>query len=206
MRRRVFNILTALSLLLFVATVVIWVRSYWRADQLGYGRVRTDTYPVYNGILVASTHGGLRIQPIRYSGKPLPPDAYAHLPIGWQWTTFTAEPYPLSPEATGDERSLWNRIGFEAKMVGFDVPEGLQLISYRVTVVTLPYYSVALLTGILPFVRACLWGRRYHRSKKRSRLGLCLTCGYDLRATPDKCPECGTPIDETRYPRRNRIA
>jgi hypothetical protein len=33
------------------------------------------------------------------------------------------------------------------------------------------------------------WKER--KQSKRAAAGLCLNCGYDLRATPHRCPECG---------------
>jgi len=38
----------------------------------------------------------------------------------------------------------------------------------------------------------CVMGiRRLHISRQRKRCGLCVSCGYDLRESKDRCPECG---------------
>jgi hypothetical protein len=56
------------------------------------------------------------------------------------------------------------------------------------------YWTIIVLTAILP---ACSLRGRWRRSSRRQR-GLCPTCGYDLRASKDRCPECGTPIANAR--------
>jgi len=53
--------------------------------------------------------------------------------------------------------------------------------------VNVPYW----LTGVIGAVPPLLLARNELR-RRRKRHGACLVCGYDLRATPDRCPECGT--------------
>ena len=55
--------------------------------------------------------------------------------------------------------------------------------------VVLPYWAILTLAAVLP---AASLARRLMRAPVAP--GVCSNCGYDLRASTDRCPECGTPI------------
>jgi hypothetical protein len=53
-----------------------------------------------------------------------------------------------------------------------------------------PLWPFVVLSGILP----TRWMFTFFRTRRRIRSGHCPDCGYDLRASTERCPECGRPI------------
>lgn len=53
------------------------------------------------------------------------------------------------------------------------------------------WFAGFFMTGVIANVVARYARRRFER---RFQSGRCTCCGYDLRASTERCPECGTPM------------
>ena len=81
--------------------------------------------------------------------------------------------------------ALWARSYFrEDRVLWTPVDRGPRRIT------SVPLWAPVLAGAALPVVR--LWRRRRGERLRRVANRLCFRCGYDLRASPERCPECGS--------------
>jgi hypothetical protein len=180
MKRRLLNS-TALSLLLCIAVVLVWVQSYSVSDVFTYIHRRQGASDVR--VRVEFNQGVARFMLVDFAFRgpaAWVADAEA-MTDGWAaegYRGWWRRQAPRSP-ATRSDRYL---LGFRHESGTF---VHFLNLSERRRAVTVPMWPAAVLFGVLPFYSLL-------RHRRRRKAGLCPACGYDLRATPGRCPECGT--------------
>jgi hypothetical protein len=168
--RLLLNAATVASFALFLGTSVAWVTSYrWACAWL----------PVY-----MDPAGKLETRALVLAS------AKGRLLCTWTVTAANGRRYAVERASfvfAGTSGDLWTFAPHDAqtrwRLAGFAFGQG-----QHVWAVMLPHAYLAVVTGLLPIAR----GARWYTRRPSHRPGRCRYCGYDLRATPDRCPECGT--------------
>jgi hypothetical protein len=165
LRRILLNAATVLSVVLCMATATLWKMSYPFGDEPCYFTTAKFSF------VITSFKGdvGFTIYP-GDPGEPLP----TRISANWD----ELDEGSSSIARTGHflfmgvaEQTVRHRSGLP--------------IWYR-RAIFLPHWFIMTLTALMPVCRVL---KRSKLSRKAS--GLCPNCNYDLRATPDRCPECG---------------
>lgn len=165
--------------------VVLWVKSYWASYEFSHDTIRINEAKPGSGYHefrwgFSVGRGGIAWS-VEWTGSFPAGEPTTTVHVDRKWTTVEAY-WPGSDQPP----SMWHRFGFDIKRIAWSYPGGGYEDSRYVTV---PIWLTVGALALLP-IRG-IWGRGLRRSR---RDGVCLTCGYDLRATPDRCPECGSPI------------
>ena len=189
MRRKLFNLATALSLVLCVATVPMWfVGSLPMGSSHGRYYGWGSYFPeqrAYRWIGLDLVEGSIGF---RVSRETWPADyATPSGNIGW---FYCGSGFPDDAD-----RSVWNRMGFAA----YDELRPVGGVQFGDRGFLIPCWALAIATAILPVMRIRNWYLAYHRQYRREHQ-CCAKCGYDLRATPNQCPECGAMPEPARPP------
>lgn len=183
MARRLFTIASVLSLLFSLTVATLWLRS----------RSRSDEAFIVRGMrawALVSYHGGIYVECVH-----------------WRWVR------PVWPEGA----HLWwgsdHLVFREAKVidyqdvllhVGDDTLYGVPLNGHgddRLTTVhgDLAEFMVHDLLLLPLLLMLPVWMTlKWSQKRQRTQGNRCMHCGYDLRASTERCPECGTPISPKR--------
>ncbi|HEY7115074.1 MAG TPA: hypothetical protein VH475_00725 [Tepidisphaeraceae bacterium] len=94
--------------------------------------------------------------------------------------------FPVGPWRWGED--IWHGFG---RLGRWSFSQSEPYVTADVRAFAAPLWGIALVSGAWPAASLVLFARRRLRARRMSMAGRCPSCGYDLRATPERCPECG---------------
>ena len=183
LRRWIFRGSAALSLILCIVTFVFFVRSHWKPDSVcvwGWHIEPNQAIlpPRLHGcsIHVISSHGRIEVYQIYpVSIPPSAPEYYNLVDIR-----------PDQSRSFGFPGFHFEKSWFSPSFLAF--PGKYDGTTRHLAISD---WLLILIAAILPITSLT---RKLNRT--RHAPGHCQHCGYDLRATPDRCPECGKIADQ----------
>jgi hypothetical protein len=179
---RLFDLAALASLVLCATAAGLWVRSDRIVDML-------EMQAPAALWSIDSYRGKLTVVHYSSTGRP----AYGGR---WRYVTWHAwDRDPVHP-------SSWLGVGHGVEQGVVGGWGGVPAYQFRTEYWTLAFPAAVAAASVLPVT----WGlrRRARGRLARRDVGRCVACGYDLRATPERCPECGLENETRGGPRRRR--
>jgi hypothetical protein len=193
-KRRLGQFFATTSMLLFVAISSLALRGIWRTDvfhHYTYSKLGNEKWEW----ACRTGEGTISIQFVEfdhyqtYKNKAaFAYECYPHSPTGWRFFLPPAA-FKFQSKRETDVPLFGDglRVNERTPMVGAFRSNGRYFVEGTTTKATISNWILLLLTAILPL----RWLVQFYLHRAAGRVGLCPKCGYDLRATPDRCPECG---------------
>jgi hypothetical protein len=164
--QRWFSILSAMSLLLFVVTVIFWLEVDWSG------------YRSFGNPAKSSVSFGVEGQLIRV--------LFARRVRAPRLDRVTIKSVGQPVEFLGGQFRSWNNVMTDESGAEQDCGHLAELY--------VPFTWPLALLAVLPSLWLLSRGRKIARQYYTRRAGCCAVCGYDLRASSGRCPECGAQI------------
>ena len=179
MFQRILLILTQATL---VMALLLWTTSAFRYDDFTYSKALQDgsTCTIVN---IESSRGSLIITVCTYRWTPPTTGSVTKANTGvWQH---------LNRREFGGEDDVprWPKVFYQASNI--TIGNQFPAIRQNAYLVNLPYWLVTLVSALFPLMKLL---RRILKRAALPQQGLCPKCGYDVRASTDRCPECGGEI------------